>query len=51
MTYTTSQFRMHQFAALQPAPRLVVPGAVRGNEGFYFAQPSKRDNMGPSTQA
>lgn len=30
--YPTSQLRIHQFAALTPGPRLIVLGAVHGNE-------------------
>jgi len=30
--YPTSQLRIHQFAALAPGPRLIVLGAVHGNE-------------------
>ena len=32
MTPVTSLLRVHQFAALQPGPRLIVLGAVHGNE-------------------
>ena len=32
MTLSTAQLRVHQFVALQPGPRLIVLGAVHGNE-------------------
>lgn len=32
MTYAPTQLRMHQIAGLQPGPRLIVLGAVHGNE-------------------
>jgi len=32
MNPATTQLRIHQFAALQPGPRLIVLGAVHGNE-------------------
>jgi predicted deacylase len=32
MTLSTAQLRIHQFAALEPGPRLIVLGAVHGNE-------------------